>query len=171
MENIRKWLGVLVEIIYVVSMTVLGYFSIRENTFDLPLYQIIVGIYVISGIVKYKMSGGLTIELKNDMLKDFFTAILSIVVLMKISQSNDYSAVESAISILVHNVALLCVFKLMGRSEKLSGGIVYYTYPIAFFITLVMIKLGLPIFISVIIGTLIPEPFNYIGYKKINDIQ
>lgn len=166
MEKVKKWGVLLIEIAYIVSMTVLGYFSIRENTFVLPLYQIIVTVYIVCGIAKYKTSGGLTTELKNDMLKDFFTAILSVIVLMKISNSIDYSAIDSAVTIFVHNMVLIGIFLLIKKSEKLSGSIVYFTYPAAFLIALIMIKIGVPIFLSMIIGVIIPEPFNYWGYRK-----
>lgn len=171
MKSTKKWVEFLTDITYMVSMAVLGYFSIRGETFVLPLYQIDVTIYIISGVAKYRISKGLTAELKSDMFKDFITAILTVAVLMSISNSFDYNAIDSAISIFVHNIMLLTIFGLIKCKEKSCGVIAYFTYPAAFLIALVMIKARIPIVISMAIGVVIVEPLNYLGCKYGNNAK
>lgn len=166
MEKIKKWLNFFADIIYTVSLTTLGYFTISGNTFSLPIYQIVVTVYIVCGVYKYKVNGGWSAELWRDMAKDFLTAVLSIIFLMKISGAIDYNAIASAFAVLINNAMLLLIFFLIFERERQSGAIVYFTYPAGFILALIIIRFGVAPIISLIIGVLIPEPFNYWGYKK-----
>ena len=52
------------------------------------------------------------------------------------------------------------------NSVKLSGKVAYYTNAVIPLIVLLLINLGVPETIAVIIAVVLPEPINYIGFKR-----
>ena len=165
MEKIKNLIKTISNIAYAVSLAVIGSLSIEEGTFSLPIYQVMVTIYIVSGVIKYSCTG-FTKELVKDMFKDLLTSFLIVLILLKITNYKDYSAISSILIILMHNIVLIFIFCLIHVSEKEYGKIAFFSWPLYFVIALNLIKLGFPIIIALIISVLLIQPLNYYGYKK-----
>ncbi len=164
-EKIKKLIRSFSNMTYAVSLAVIGSLSIEEGTFSLPIYQVIVTIYIVSGVIKYA-STGFTKELFKDMLRDFITSFSIVLILLKTTNYKDYSAISSISIILMHNIVLIFIFGLIHISEKEYGKIAFFSWPLYFVIALILIKIGFSVIIALIIAVLLIQPLNYYGYKK-----
>jgi hypothetical protein len=167
MGKIKSIIKVMSDMAYTVSLAVIGSLSLEDETFSLPIYQIMVTIYIVCGVIKYE-NDGFTKELAKDMSKDLITSLLTVFVLLKITSYKDYSAINSISIVLMHNIVLLIIFYLIYRSEKNYGKVAFFSWPIFFVLALIFIKLGLSIIISVIIAVVLIQPLNYYGYREKN---
>lgn len=153
------------DIIYAVSLTLLGSYNINENFFSLSNYQIVLVVFIASGIIKYKMDSEHERGFIEDILKDFIVALLALTLLIKMTGKVDMSTIQTTASIGVHGLYFGIIFFLTSWTVKICGDIAYYTHACIPIIMIVLLKLNCPILPSVIIAILLPEPVNYLGYK------
>lgn len=70
------------------------------------------------------------------------------------------------ITVVFYFIVLMPILYAVKKGVALSGSIAYYTHAIVPIISIILIRLGVSVIISVIIATIILEPINYVYYKK-----
>lgn len=83
----------MIEIIYVVSLGVLTYYSLSEENFELFGYQVAITFFLVSGILQYGLLEDWK-ELAGEMVKEFISVLCTVIILMHISGAVDYEAVQ-----------------------------------------------------------------------------
>lgn len=157
----RKAIDVFLEIVFLLSLILLGKFEGNiSKTPLLPSYQIVVTIFWISGVLRFGLLNNDKVEFFWDSIKSLIVSIIVIPAWYSISGqlSNDFF---EPICTIFHFVVLIAILIIISIREKLLGKVVYFTYAVIPIITIILIKLGIPIVLSVIIGVILPEPINY----------
>lgn len=165
----KKFFGILLDIFFLISMTLLGKFDLKQDSFLLSNYQIVVSIFWIIGLFKFKNRNSEVKEFLFDAFKDFIVSIAIIPLWFCISGDIQNDLYEP-ITIIIHLLVLGVIIYIIHKSEELSGSIVYYTHAVIPIIAVVLIRIGLPVYLSVIIAVIVPEPINYISFKKKNHL-
>lgn len=157
----RKVIDVFLEIVFLISMVLLGKFEGNiSKTALLPSYQIVVTIFLASGVLRFGLLNNDKVAFFWDSIKSLIVSIIVIPAWYSISgqMSND---IFEPICTIVHFVFLMVILILTSKSEKLSGKVAYFTHAVIPIIAIILIKLGIPVVLSVIIGVILPEPINY----------
>ena len=163
---LKKVFETILEIIFLLSLVLLGKFegNISHNAM-LGSYQLVVTLFWISGVLRYGLLNNDVKTFMYNAIKALITAI-SVIPLWYFISGQIQNGVFEPISTIAHFSALIVILKLIKKGENLSGRIVYYTHAAIPIITLILIRLGVPIIYSVIMGVLLPEPVNYYYYKR-----
>ncbi|MBS5306498.1 hypothetical protein [Clostridium sp.] len=159
----KKVIRNLVDISFILSLTLLGKFNLQS--FNLSKYQIVVTVFCVSGILKFMNSESDMKEQIIDSIKDLVISIAIIPLWYLISNNVENEIFEPGV-VVIHFIALIIVLYCAKKSAELSGSISYYTHAIIPVIAIIFIKLGIPDTLSVIIAIIITEPINYFCYKK-----
>lgn len=163
MKRIRKAGKIICDIIYLISLTLLG--KIELGSFTLSTYQIVVSVFWISGILKFMNRENEWKEELEDVVKDFFVAIAIILILYRISGTYEVEIYEPS-SILVHFVVLLVIVWITWKAVGLSGKWAYLTHAAIPLIAILLIRAGVPSIPAVIVAVVLPEPINYLLFLR-----
>lgn len=162
----KKRVVALIDIVFLISLTLLGKFKLEQNSLLLGSYQIVVSLFWATGVLKFKSKDAEIKDFFSDTFKDFIISITIIPLWFWISGEKQIDLYEP-ITIILHLLILGFMVKfLVPRTVKLSGPIAYYTQAVIPLIAVVLIRLGLPIIVSVFIAVFLPEPVNYVFFKK-----
>lgn len=159
----KKIIKVLVDICFVISLTLLGKFDM--NSFVLNKYQIVATVFWMAGILKFMNSERKLKESIFDSFKDLIISIAIIPLWYWISGSV-LNELYEPVTVVIHFIVLMCILYSTEKSVKMSGSIAYYTHAIIPIIAIIFIRLGMPVIFSVILAVIIPEPINYFLYTK-----
>ena len=157
MSKIKKVIKVIAQIVFILSLTLLGKFSLGDV--DSNVYRILVVLLWISGILKFMDAES---ELKAeiiDSIKDFIVAITVVPLWYLISGTAD-AGLGEPVTIIVHYIVLSIVLWIVHNSVKTIGSISYFTHGIIPVICIVLLWLGVPTIPSVIISIIVPEIVN-----------
>lgn len=163
MKTVKRILQNICEMVYLVSITLLG--KIELGSFTLPKYQIVVSLFWMSGILRFMNKENDWKEELLDTVKDLFVAITIIPILGWIGGTYE-SELYEPISILVHFGVLLVIVWITRRAVKLSGKMAYFTHAVIPLIAIVLIRLGVGPVPAVGIAVILPEPVNYLLFLK-----
>lgn len=159
----KKIIKNLWEISFVISLALLGKFDLGH--FELSKYQVVVTVFWMTGILKFMNSESRKKEEILDLVKDLIVSITIIPLWYWISGSIENELFEP-VNVLIHFGLLIIILYITYQSVKLCGPIAYYTHAAIPVITIIFIRLGIPIELSIIISVIIPEPINYFYFKK-----
>ena len=159
----KKSMKRLIEISFLLSLALLGKFEL--GSFELGKYQIIVTVFWATGILKFMDSNSGIKAAVFDSINDLLISLAIIPLWYWVSGNIENDLLEPT-SILSHYAVLVLIMWITKKSVELSGNVAYYTHAVIPVITIILIKLGIPIYLSMIIAVIIPEPINYFYYKK-----
>lgn len=151
------------DVIYPLSLTILGYFIINRRT-EHPLYLITFALYIACGVYKYKSSNRWKLKLFQDMSKNALTSIFYLFFLMKISGSFDSNVLGSAFTIIAFSILLMIIFVLISFEERIFGKIVYFIYPLFFAVFSVLTFLHINTIMVFVFSVLIVGSITCWGY-------
>lgn len=163
-----KMIEKLLDIFFVISLALLGKFDLES--FELSKYQIVVTVFWVTGILKFRNPKNNIKESMLDSIKDLIISISIIPLWYWMSGSIENELFEP-VAVVVHFIALISILYLTQKSAKLSGSIAYYTHAAIPIIALALIRAGMPTVLSVIIAVIIPEPINYCYFKKKHSVK
>ena len=158
----------LLDISFVISLALLGKFDLES--FELSKYQIVVTVFWVTGILKFRNPQNNIKESILDSIKDLIISVSIIPLWYWMSGSVENELFEPA-TVVVHFIVLMGILYSTQKRAKLSGSIAYYTHVAIPIIALILIRAGVPIVLSVIIAVIISEPINYCYFKKKNSGQ
>lgn len=151
------------DILFAISLALLGKFD--TNDFELSQYQIIITVFWVTGILKFMNTENSIKESVLDSIKDLVISITIIPLWYWVSGSMDNDLYEP-LFVILHYVILMIILKCAQKRVALSGSVVYYTYAAIPIICIILIRLNVPVNVSVIIAVLLVELVNFFYFKK-----
>ncbi len=159
----KKLLKNVIDVMFVITLALLGKFD--GDSFVLSNYQIVVSIFWMTGILKFMECEKTIKDEVIDTIKDLCVAIAIIPMWYWLSGSTESDLYEPTF-VLMHYVILMGIIYTTQKSVKLSGKVAYYTHAIIPLITVFLIRLGIPVVVAVVMAVILPEPINYMFFKK-----
>lgn len=160
----RKVVHILVEALFLISLTLLGKFRLEEENFMLGDYQVVVTLFWVTGVFNFKDKKIAEVILNKS--KDVLVALIIIPLWFWISGEMQYDLYEP-FTVVAHLLMLGVIMLLTRILEKDSGPVVYYSSSLIPIISIILIKLNCSIFLSVLIGVMFSWIINYLFHMKI----
>lgn len=159
----KKLIKIMIDVIFVISLTLIGKYDI--NMFELSKYQIILTVFWISGLFKYRNPEISIKESIYDSFKDLIISIAIVPLYYWISNSVETDFFEP-ISVLFHYLSLVVILSIAKKEAKSIGITAYYTFGAIPIIAIIFSKLGTSATFSIFIAVAIIFIVNSFLYKK-----
>ena len=146
---------ILIDIIFFISLTLLGKYKLEQNSSLLGSYQIVAALFWATGVLKFKDNNAKIKDFLLDTLKDLVKSILTISFWFWISGEKQVDIYEP-ITIIIHFIVLIIILKwFVQGSVKLCGSIAYCTQAAIPLIAVLLIHIGIPVFFSMVVAVFI----------------
>lgn len=159
----KKVMYILSNVLFLLSLMLLGKFKIDEQSFLLHKYQIVVTVFLIIGIFSFKERK--ISDVIFEKLQEFLVLLFIIPLWFWISGERQYDLYEP-VTIIIHLFFLGVIMLIIRSSVKDIGSIAYYTHAFIPLIAVLLINLNCSVNCSVIVAVILPEFINVLFYLK-----